>query len=92
MIGLLTLELHIPSAQSLKDKRHVVKSIIGRIRARHNVSVAELEQQDIWQQAVVGVAIVSSAKTVVDQTFSAIVRLTESHGEAELVRVSIELL
>ena len=54
-VGLLTLELHIPDAQSLKDKRQVLRSLKDRLRRDFNVAVAELEHHDTWQRSVVGV-------------------------------------
>jgi uncharacterized protein YlxP (DUF503 family) len=59
-IGLLTLELHLPYAHSLKEKRMVLRKIKDRLRSRFNVSVAELEHQDTWQRSVVGVVSISS--------------------------------
>jgi uncharacterized protein YlxP (DUF503 family) len=59
-IGLLTLEIHLPYAQSLKDKRMVLRKLKDRLRSRFNVSIAELEHQDLWQRAVVGVVTISS--------------------------------
>ena len=56
-VGLLTLELHIPDAQSLKDKRQVLRSLKDRLRRDFNVAVAELEHQDTWQRSVVGVVV-----------------------------------
>jgi uncharacterized protein YlxP (DUF503 family) len=58
-IGLLTLEIHIADAQSLKDKRQVLRSLKDRLRARFNVAVAELEYQELWQRARVGVVSIS---------------------------------
>ena len=54
-IGLLTLEIHILDAQSLKDKRQVLRSLKDRLRAHYNVAVAELEHQDAWQRSRIGV-------------------------------------
>src|SRR5258707_7107174 len=54
-VGLLTLELHIPDAQSLKDKRQVLRSLKDKLRRDFNVAVAEMEHHDTWQRAVVGV-------------------------------------
>ncbi len=54
-IGLLTLEIYIPEAHSLKDKRQVLRSLKDRLRGKFNVAVAELEGQDSWQRSVVGV-------------------------------------
>ncbi len=54
-VGLLTLELHIDDAQSLKDKRQVLRSLKDRLRAKYNVAVAELEYHETWQRSVVGI-------------------------------------
>lgn len=54
-VGLLTLEIHIPDAQSLKDKRQVLRSLKDRLRGHLNVAVAELDFQDAWQRSVIGV-------------------------------------
>lgn len=59
-VGVLTLELRIEGAHSLKDKRNVVRSLKDRLRSRYNVSVAEIGGQDAWQYALVAVAAVSS--------------------------------
>lgn len=55
------VELQIPGSRSLKDKRQVVRSVVERTRARFNASVAEVEDQDLWDRAVVGIAFVSSS-------------------------------
>ena len=59
-VGLLTLELHIPDAQSLKDKRQVLRSLKDKLRRDFNVAVAELEHQDTWQRSVVGIVTISN--------------------------------
>jgi uncharacterized protein YlxP (DUF503 family) len=59
-VGLLTLELHIPDAQSLKDKRQVLRSLKDKLRREFNVAVAELEHHDAWQRSVIGVVTLSN--------------------------------
>ena len=59
-IGCLTLEIHLPESRSLKDKRQVLRSLKDRLRHRFNVSVAELDGQDAWQHAVVGIVAISA--------------------------------
>jgi uncharacterized protein len=59
-IGVLTLELRLENSHSLKDKRHVVASLKERLRHKFNVSVAEIDHQDLWQRACVSVVTVSS--------------------------------
>jgi uncharacterized protein YlxP (DUF503 family) len=62
-IGVLTLELRIEEAHSLKDKRHVVKSLKDRLRNKFNVSVAEIDHQDTWQRATLAAVTVSGDHT-----------------------------
>lgn len=61
VVGVVRVELRIHGAASLKDRRAVVRRIRDRLRARHNVSVAEVGDQDVWQRATLGVAAVSLA-------------------------------
>ncbi len=58
-IGVLTLELRLDSSHSLKDKRHVVKGLKDRLRHKFNVSVAEIDYQDLWQRSVIAAVTVS---------------------------------
>ena len=82
VVGIVRCELHIPAAQSLKDKRQVVRSLKERIRERVRASVAEVEYQDLWQRAAIGIAVVAvdggqvrellnSARHIVDQYLQA---------------------
>jgi uncharacterized protein len=59
-IGALTLEIRLENAHSLKDKRHVIKSLQDRLRSRFNVAVAEIDYQDLWQRAVIAAVTVAS--------------------------------
>ena len=59
IVGVCTLELEIPASHSLKDKRHVVKSITARVRQSFNVSIAEVDSLDAWQRATLGIVCVS---------------------------------
>lgn len=60
VVGVCTLELEIPSSHSLKDKRHVVKSVVTRVRRDFNVSIAEVDALDAWQFATLGIVCVSA--------------------------------
>ena len=59
-VGVITLELRLDDAHSLKDKRHFVKGLKDRLRNKFNVSVAEIDYQDLWQRGLVAAAIVAS--------------------------------
>ena len=76
VIGILTLDIHVEESQSLKDKRHVVKSLKDRLRDRFNVSVAEIDGLDSWQRAVVAAVTVSSDRVRAEQILQAV----ESHA------------
>jgi uncharacterized protein len=66
MIAFLTLELRIEAAQSLKDKRQVVRSMKDKLRAHFNISVAELNASNLWNQATIGVVSVSDSRDYLD--------------------------
>ena len=80
VIGLLTLELHFPGARSLKDKRQALRSLETRIRNHHNVSLAEVEHQDLWQRARVAVVGVNTDHAHLEST------LVKVAGEAATAR------
>jgi len=90
-VGTLTLRLMIRQAQSLKDKRRVLKSLKDLIRNRHNVSIAEVGALDSRQQAVLGVAMVGSDAQYVDGGLAKIVDLVRLHHTAELLDYQVEI-
>ena len=71
-IGVLTLEIHVEDSHSLKDKRHVVKSLKDRLRQRFNVSAAEIDFLDSWQSSVVAVVTVSKDRLRAEQVLQAV--------------------
>jgi uncharacterized protein len=74
VIGVLTLDIHVEDSHSLKEKRHVVKSLKDRLRERFNVSVAEIDGLDSWQSAVVAAVTVSSDRIRAEQVLQAVER------------------
>jgi uncharacterized protein len=66
-VGVITFELRMDDAHSLKDKRHYVKSLKDRLRAKFNVAVAEIGSQDLWQHGLVAAVTVSSDKAYAEQ-------------------------
>jgi uncharacterized protein len=66
MVALLTLELRIEHAQSLKDKRQVVRSLKDKLRAHFNVATAELNSSGLWNRATIGVVSVSDSRDYLD--------------------------
>jgi hypothetical protein len=90
-IGVLTLELHLPDAHSLKEKRFVVRKIKDRLRARFNVAVAELDHQDLWQRAVIGVVSISSSRQNLEQILQAVQRESEKVLGRDLVGTEMDV-
>ena len=71
-IGVYTFEIHLPGARSLKEKRQVVRRLKGRLRNRHNVAVAELEEHaGLWQRASVAVVSVGAGRDGLVRLFEA---------------------
>jgi uncharacterized protein len=89
-IGLLTLEIHIPDARSLKDKRQVLRSLKDRLRAHHNVAVAELEHQELWQRSRVGVVSISGDSQHLEELLEAIAAESERILGRDLVSQEID--
>jgi uncharacterized protein YlxP (DUF503 family) len=71
-IATLTLEIRIEHAQSLKDKRQVLRSLKDKLRQQFNVSVAELEETDLWQRATLGVVSISSSRDYLTQMMQSV--------------------
>lgn len=92
IVGLLTLDLHIPEADSLKAKRLVIKSLIDRIKNKFNVSVAEVDANDLWQRSVIGIAMVANETQIINKVFEQIKNLVDSIHSAELISSAIEML
>jgi len=92
VIGLLTLELHFPGARSLKDKRQVLRGLQARIRRQFNVSVAEVEFQDLWQRARLAVVAVNTDRVHLESTLQSVAGDAASARDAELVDQQLEVL
>lgn len=92
IIGSCTLKLMIYESYSLKDKRHVIKSIIAKIQSRFNVSIAELELNDSWQTSVIGFACVTNDTTYANQVITNVIRFIDGDGRVEILEHNIEIL
>lgn len=92
IVGLLTLDLHIPEANSLKSKRKVLKSLIERIKNKFNVSVAEVDSQNLWQRSVIGIAYVSNETVMINRIFEKIRTQVNNTHSVELINSDMEML
>lgn len=84
-VSALRIEFHIPAAHSLKEKRAVLRPIIDGLRNRHRVSVAEIDHQDLWQRATVGIAVVGADVSTVTDVLAKCERFIESFPEIEIL-------
>jgi uncharacterized protein YlxP (DUF503 family) len=91
-IGVLTLELQISEAHSLKDKRHVVKSLKDRLRTKFNISVAEIGGQETWQRSVIAIVTVSGDRVRAEQVLQSVEREAASLLGAMLVDATVDWL
>lgn len=93
VIGSCLLELYLPAVDSLKEKRSIVKSLLAKAKQQFNVSIAEVEQQDSWQRAVLGMACVSTSGAHAHKQLETVVRWIEAQRpDLPLVAYEIELL
>jgi hypothetical protein len=89
-IGVLTLELRIEQAHSLKEKRHVVKSLKDRLRHKFNVSVAEIDDQDLHNSAVIAAAVVSSSRDFAEKILRAVEEEVAGQLGPMLIRADVD--
>ncbi len=91
-IGVITLEMHLDQSHSLKDKRHVVRSLKDRLRKRYNVAVAEIDYQDLWQRALLAAVTVSGSRALAERTLQGVEKEAAAALGASLVDVTLEWL
>jgi len=90
IIGVMKAQLHLHGITSLKEKRGIVKSVIGRLKSRFNISVSEVDHQDEKTHAVIGMALVSNETRFIDQQFDAIVHFMQRDGRFYLGQIERE--
>jgi len=92
-LGLLSLHLLIPACTSLKEKRRRLKPLLARLHREFNISVAELDHLDAWQETVIGCALVSNDKGFTQRSLQAIPRWVESNWpDVEVLENQIEII
>jgi len=92
IIGACTVELMIYESNSLKDKRHVIKSIISKIKSRFNVSIAEIDLNDKWRSSIIGFACVTNDSVHANKMIYNVLKFIEGDGRVEIIKNQIELL
>jgi len=90
VVGICAIEIVLPHAQSLKDKRRVVKGLKDRLRSRHNISLAEVAGQDLWQRATLGIAAVADSRVPLEDLFRRIRAEVEEQIPGDVVAQEID--
>ena len=91
IVGLLKLNIHLHGIQSLKQKRSIVKSLIGRLKSRFNFSVSEVEAHDSKQLAVIALAVVGTDTAFIHQQMDTVVNFAQNDGRFYLGHVEREI-
>lgn len=91
LVGTLVVQVYIPSSTSLKDKRQVVKSVIHRVQNRFNVSVVELNNEDLWQRATVGVAIAGDNQEYIQRQLQLVLNFMDGEPRWEILQAEFGL-
>lgn len=90
IVGILTAQLHLQGITSLKQKRSIVKSLLGRLKSRFNISVSEVDHQDEKTSAVLGIAIISNDTRFINQQLDSIVDFMRGDGRFYLGNIERE--
>jgi uncharacterized protein YlxP (DUF503 family) len=90
IIGVMTAQLHMQGVTSLKEKRSIVKSVIGRLKSRFNISISEVDHQDSKTSAVIGISIVGNDTHFIDQQFDTIINFMQKDGRFYLGQIERE--
>lgn len=92
-VGVCRVKLRFPENLSLKGKRQILNSIISRLRSKFNISVAEVDDQDLWQLATLGISFVSNDSRYTNQVLSKVVDfIVHGRFEVEILDYEIEVL
>lgn len=92
VVGVVNFDILINGAFNLKEKRSYVKSLVGKIRNKFSVSVAEVDHQDLWQRTQIGVAVVGANSAIVNSVLDKVTEFVYSNGDFEVIERKIEIL
>lgn len=89
LIRVIRLDLMLPDAQTLKDKRQVLRSMMTKLRAKFNISLAETEYQDLWQRSELGIAIVGCTQSYLDGVQQELIEMVEENYPVEIADMMV---
>lgn len=92
VVGIIKIEFHLSDNRSLKGKRKIVKSMVGKVRSRFNVSIAEVGSNDKWQKIELGISAVGNDRRHIDSSLNNILGFLDSLYLAEIVSTDMEII
>jgi hypothetical protein len=92
VVGVMKVSMMIPGSGSLKSKRKVVRSLLDRLRAKFNLAAAEVEDNDLWQRAGLGLAFVSNDRSFVNSVMDKVLDFMERNTDAEIIDTQLEII
>ncbi|MEA2039308.1 MAG: DUF503 domain-containing protein [Thermodesulfobacteriota bacterium] len=92
VVGTIKIEFHLSDNRSLKGKRKIVKSMVGKVRSRFNVSIAEVGSNDKWQKIELGISAVGNDRRHIDSSLNNILGFLDSLYLAEIVSTDMEII
>ena len=92
VVGVCHLDLVLPEGSSLKGKRHIIKSLVTRVRNKFNVSISEVGGHDLWQRAQVGICLVGADKRFINSSLDKVIDYIEELGLLEIVSSKMEFV
>jgi uncharacterized protein YlxP (DUF503 family) len=92
VVGLASIDVHLPESGSLKSKRQILRRIKDRVRNNFNVSIAEVDHNDLWQRTTLGVSVVANQRQFANQVLSGVVDLVGKVNGVQMLDYTIELL
>ena len=90
IVGVMTAHITLPGVTSLKGKRSIIKSLIGRLKSRFNISISEVDHQDSKTNAIIGIAVVCNEGRFIDRQFDSIINFMRNDGRFSLVQIERE--
>jgi len=92
VVGLLEMDLYLPATSSLKEKRGILRSLKDRIRSKFNVSVAETDNNDLWQRAQLGIVVVTNSSGNANSILSKVIKLVEKEKRIQLLDYRLQFM
>ena len=91
-VGLCVVEIHLSTSHSLKEKRRVLRRIKDQLRGRFNVAVAEIDHQDLWQRATLGIVSIAGRREILESCFAQVRGIIEREVPGEVADFQVEYL